>query len=588
MNYLDRISYDTGGYTVQEILSSFCKKILEIIDLVNKNEEVCDEAKTTIENIRNEVVPDLVNDINNELQDNGYFDNLVNVTLIEQLRTELTTLLNQTITYYTTTLDNYDSKLDKIKNELIDKINEVATKGTTTEVLQATTEAYMQEKINDGTIANLTIKENSITEDRLKNDYRYTLVREKFKELNYKLTVNGTQQDGTLHFTMFVDLQPLLSMLDGTECFSISADITPTNTNIAGVKCQIFSNNDTVLENFTGGQHIVTKFLDILGGTNKLNYSDISTIAFNKSYRYARIVFTFNPYDLETQLNFIMENLKIKLGEINLINLIDEFYFLGAISQSSSRINTSKVYNLNNDLVVRKSLFDSKITEIDNKILSISGERISKWTNKKWAVVGDSITAKTFRAEYNYYDYIKELIKCNVVNFGISGTGFTTAVSPIYNRIDSIDLDSDLITVFAGVNDHGQGVGSLGVFGDNDTSTLYGAIKTTIEKLINRFPNKHIAFFTPLPYSGNWGNNPSNNSNGYNIVDVRNAIIETCNNYSIPVLDLYNISNLRPWNSVNNKEYFSCDISPEGDGLHPNDKGHRHLADIILNFLNSL
>ena len=67
MNLLDRISYDTGGYTVQEILSSFCKKILEIIDLVNKNEEVCDEAHTLIENIRNEVVPDLVNDIIKEM-----------------------------------------------------------------------------------------------------------------------------------------------------------------------------------------------------------------------------------------------------------------------------------------------------------------------------------------------------------------------------------------------------------------------------------------------------------------------------------------------------------------------------------------
>ena len=92
MNLLDRIAYDTGGYTVQEILSSFCKKILVIIDLVNKNEEVCDEAHTIIENIRNEVEPELVDDIMKEMQDSGYFDSLVNVTLIEQLRTELTTL----------------------------------------------------------------------------------------------------------------------------------------------------------------------------------------------------------------------------------------------------------------------------------------------------------------------------------------------------------------------------------------------------------------------------------------------------------------------------------------------------------------
>ena len=118
MNLLDRISYDTGGYTVQEILSSFCKKILEIIDLVNKNEEVCDEAHALIENIRNEVVPELVEDIMKELQDTGYFDNLVNVTLIEQLRTELTTLLNQTIADCTTRLDNFDSQLDTITNNV--------------------------------------------------------------------------------------------------------------------------------------------------------------------------------------------------------------------------------------------------------------------------------------------------------------------------------------------------------------------------------------------------------------------------------------------------------------------------------------
>ena len=114
MNYLGRISYDTGGYTVQEILSSFCKKILEIIDLVNKNEELCDDARALIEKIRNEDVPPLVEDIMKELQDNGYFDSLVNVTLIEQLRTEITTLLNDAITDYTTRLDNFNSQLDTI------------------------------------------------------------------------------------------------------------------------------------------------------------------------------------------------------------------------------------------------------------------------------------------------------------------------------------------------------------------------------------------------------------------------------------------------------------------------------------------
>ena len=106
--------YDTGGYTVQEILSSFSEKILEIIDQVNNNEEICNETHIIIENIRNEVVPELVDGIIKKFQDNGYFDTLVNVTLIEQLRTELTTLLNQTITDFTTRLDNFDSQLAHI------------------------------------------------------------------------------------------------------------------------------------------------------------------------------------------------------------------------------------------------------------------------------------------------------------------------------------------------------------------------------------------------------------------------------------------------------------------------------------------
>ena len=132
MNYLDRMSYDTGGYTVQEILSSFCKKIIEIIDLVNKNEEVCEEVYTIIENIRNEVVPDLVDDIMKEMQDNGYFDSLVNVTLIEQLRNELTTLLNDAITDFTNRLDNNDTliadKFLEIQNYLDNKLNTLRSK----------------------------------------------------------------------------------------------------------------------------------------------------------------------------------------------------------------------------------------------------------------------------------------------------------------------------------------------------------------------------------------------------------------------------------------------------------------------------
>lgn len=65
------------------------------------------------------------------------------------------------------------SQLDKNVQQLNSKINEVAITGTTQEVLKATTETYIQEKINDGTIANLTVENNSIDTEKTKFINKY-------------------------------------------------------------------------------------------------------------------------------------------------------------------------------------------------------------------------------------------------------------------------------------------------------------------------------------------------------------------------------------------------------------------------------
>ena len=73
------------------------------------------------------------------------------------------------LTTNTNNIKNITSQLDTNVKQLIDKINEVATTGTTTEVLQTTTETYIQKKLNDGTIANLTIEDNTITSEKYKD-----------------------------------------------------------------------------------------------------------------------------------------------------------------------------------------------------------------------------------------------------------------------------------------------------------------------------------------------------------------------------------------------------------------------------------
>ena len=86
MNLLDRIAYDSGGYTVQEILSSFCNKILEIVDLVNKNEEVCDEAEELLTLIKDELLPEEVKKIIEEMETDGTIEQLINIDKYNKLK----------------------------------------------------------------------------------------------------------------------------------------------------------------------------------------------------------------------------------------------------------------------------------------------------------------------------------------------------------------------------------------------------------------------------------------------------------------------------------------------------------------------
>lgn len=64
-------------------------------------------------------------------------------------------------------LDKSEQKLDETNAQLSAKIQEVASTGTTTEVLKSTTENYIKEKLDDGTIANLTIENASVTRNKL-------------------------------------------------------------------------------------------------------------------------------------------------------------------------------------------------------------------------------------------------------------------------------------------------------------------------------------------------------------------------------------------------------------------------------------
>ena len=63
------------------------------------------------------------------------------------------------------------------------------------------------------------------------------------------------------------------------------------------------------------------------------------------------------------------------------------------------------------------------------------------------------------------------------------------------------------------------------------------------------------------------------------------AIVEICKMRSIPCLDLYHCSNLRPQNAGARAVEYSKD---DGNGVHPDELGHKLIAPRFMVFLRSL
>ena len=254
------------------------------------------------------------------------------------------------------------------------------------------------------------------------------------------------------------------------------------------------------------------------------------------------------------------------------------------------RFNLKISTNLNDTLTTKvvQSLTSSEIVADSN--LELNKYKITqnlfstRLYNKTWCCLGDSITAATFRSTLNYHDYIKDRCDMTVTNLGVSGIGLVKKVNN-QNICDIIDgllgsEDYDYITLFAGTNDIQQ---TLGDIDSTDTSTICGAFRYCIEQLIQKFPTKKIGILSPIPRYNYYGTDSTNKL--YQIVV---AELKIASEYSIPILNQYMASGLRPWNSNNNQMFFSCEQAPNGDGLHPNELGHLWLSYPIQDFIEKL
>ena len=213
---------------------------------------------------------------------------------------------------------------------------------------------------------------------------------------------------------------------------------------------------------------------------------------------------------------------------------------------------------------------------------------------KKINFLGDSITegAAVADREHNIYWQRVGIQEGAITRgYGIGGTRIAKKRVPsniarhdldFIKRADDMDPDADVIVVFGGTNDFGHGDAPIGKCTDRTEYTFYGALHVLCNKLIEKYPAAQIVFMTPLH---RLSEDNMINENGQpletNLEGFRNIIIEVARYYSIPVLDLWAVSGLQPKVDIIKQTYMK-------DGLHPNDLGHKMIADKLIGFLKTL
>ena len=522
MNLLDRIAYDTGGYTVQEILSSFCNKILEIIELVNKNEEVCDETHAIIENIRNEVVPDLVTDIMKDMEDKGYFDKLVNVTLIEQLRTDLTTLINRTITDFTTRLDNKANVtlIEQLRTDLTTLLNRAITDFRTRLDkfdLQLNTITQEVEQLGNEKIPNEIFQ--VAVDNYIQNNNSGLVTQKKLKEfiIDSKNLIDTTKSS----------IGKFIWYADGRLGDSGEYDTTDYIPILTGDKIAFSPKIRKLLEYNTSKTPITNTLVDGI----KENY-----IYTCKNDGYIRVTY----YNTDTNIIQAEKNSSITSYEP---------YYIKKLENIKS-INGVNVENIN-------------------------GDNVEQTLNGKYGIsFGDSIMRGEGNNGVGILDLLIREYGCVGTDYGVSGASIQGDLSGYYHIIDQVNSNlnlntkPDFILIDGGSNDIASGRYTLGTvsndftLSDNCTS-IASSLDYIFGKLRTAYPSSLIIFI--IVHS-----TPSRDFSKEK--EVYNIIEKECEKWSVITANIFKESGFNA--RITEQANLYTTVKETQSATHPNELGY--------------
>ena len=237
---------------------------------------------------------------------------------------------------------------------------------------------------------------------------------------------------------------------------------------------------------------------------------------------------------------------------------------------------------IKNGIYMRK--FTSQGLTQDGGWHFVGGSRLFQ---TEYIAIGDSITFgyagldsenHAIQTDYPYPSIIANNLNLNLTYGAQNGAGwiYTAGGLNAHTIIDDTDFSNYyLVTLAFGVNDYlqNQPLGTINDSSENPT-TVYGSIKHCLEKIYSDNKYATVVCITPInahnrgDVSTNFAYG-QNNSQGYNLIDVCNAIKEVCDLYGTLYID-------NSENSIVNK--LNIDKGIFRDNLHPTDMLYNRLG----------
>jgi lysophospholipase L1-like esterase len=247
---------------------------------------------------------------------------------------------------------------------------------------------------------------------------------------------------------------------------------------------------------------------------------------------------------------------------------------------------------------------------------------------RTWTAIGDSITAQDDKPESTknritrgYMSRVAE--KLPYLHYNNVGRGGWTSKN-MADNINSLGIGkTDFYSVFLGTNDWWTAlpIGTFADYRDNKgNNTVYGAYRTIIDKIQSLNPDAVIILITPMQRTDFVDVNNSSSiiygsyrpKNGHFLAEYAGAIKNIAKAENFELVDLYYKSGITPGNAVKYRrlkdpvsreyknykypDYIGMPFNPATDdypyplasidmtydGLHPSDKGHARIAEMLV------